>query len=101
MDTNTLATTIKARYDHAIARQTLKEKYQAKMVFAYNGGLFTAGPSLQTTLLTCPDETAVIIDMHDVPIKVNTHELLKLSQERWQEQMNAWLDEYNETSKQR
>lgn len=101
MDINTLAKDIKTRFDHNIAKQTLKEKYEAKMVFAYNGGLFTAGPVLQTTLLACPTDTAVIVDMHDIPVQINTYELLELSRQRWQEQMNAWLVEYNEMSRQR
>lgn len=71
------------------------------MLFAYNGGMFKAGPELQTTVLTCPDSQAVILDLYETPVKVNTRELLALSQTRWQEQMNAWLIEYNELSNKR
>jgi hypothetical protein len=101
MNTDNLIAHARARFDHAAARRTLKEKYSARMLFAYRGGMFRAGPELQTTLLTCPGETAVILDLYENPVQVNTRELLSLSQQRWQEQMNAWLVEYEQTNQQR
>ena len=71
------------------------------MLFAYQGGMFQAGPELQTTLLTCPGTDAVILDLYENPVKINTRELLSLSQQRWQEQMNAWLVEYEQANQQR
>jgi hypothetical protein len=71
------------------------------MLFAYQGGMFRAGPELQTTLLTCPGLDAVILDLYENPVKINTRELLSLSQQRWQEQMNAWLVEHEQTNQQR
>jgi hypothetical protein len=101
MNTDDLIAHARSRFDHASARRTLKEKYQARMLFAYQGGMFRAGPELQTTLLTCPGTDAVILDLYENPIKVNTRELLSLSQQRWQEQMTAWLIEYEQTNQQR
>ena len=101
MTTENLVAHARARFDHATAKLVLKEKYQAKMLFAYNGGMFRAGPELQTTVLTCPDAEAVILDLYENPVKVQTRELLAMSQIRWQEQMNAWLIEYEELSKKR
>lgn len=101
MDTNALVAHARARFDHVAAKRLLKEKYQARMVFGYNGGMFAAGPGLQTTLLTCPDAEAVILDLYENPVRVNTKELFAQSQQRWQEQMNAWLVEYDELSKKR
>ena len=101
MDTNNLIAHARARFDHEAARRTLKEKYQAKLTFAYNGGMFRAGPELQTTLLTCPDTTAVLLDLYENPVKVQTRELMTLSQQRWQEQMNSWLVEFEELSNKR
>jgi hypothetical protein len=94
MDTEQLVTHGRARFEHAAARRLLKEKYQAKLTFAYAGGMFRAGPELQTTLLTCPGIDAVILDLYENPVKINTQELLSLSQQRWQEQMTAWLLEF-------
>jgi hypothetical protein len=101
MNTDDLIAHARSRFDHAAARRTLKEKYSARMLFAYQGGMFRAGPELQTTLLSCPGTDAVILDLYENPVKINTRELLSLSQQRWQEQMNAWLVEYEQTNQQR
>jgi hypothetical protein len=101
MDTDSLYQHARARFEHAAARRVLKEKYQAKMVFAHAGGMWRAGPELQTTLLTCPDTEAVILDLYETPIRINVQELLAMSQQRWQEQMIAWLIEHAEISRQR
>ena len=101
METDLLFEHARARFDHAAARRLLKEKYQARMLFAYRGGMWRAGPELQTTLLTCPDTQAVLLDLYDNPISVDTKELLAQSQQRWQEQMNAWLVEHEHNSQKR
>lgn len=101
MDTDDLIAHARARFDHESARRILREKYQARMIFAHAGGMWRAGPELQTTLLTCPGSTAVILDLYNNPTQVDTKELYAMSQQRWQEQMNAWLIEFNEISQQR
>ena len=101
MDTDALYQHARARFEHVAARRVLKEKYQAKMLFAHAGGMWQAGPELQTTLLTCPDTEAVILDLYETPVRINTRELFALSQQRWQEQMTAWMCEYEETARQR
>jgi len=101
MDTNALVAHARARFDHVAAKRLLKEKYQARMIFGYRGGLWRAGSELQTTLLTCPGAEAVLLDLYENPVKVDTKELYAQSQQRWQEQMNAWLVEYDELGKKR
>jgi len=101
MDTETLIAHARARFDHAAARRVLKEKYQSRMVFAHAGGMWRAGPELQATLLTCPDSEAVILDLYENPVKINTRELFAQSQKRWQEQMNAWQAEWQELNQKR
>lgn len=101
MDTDALVAHARARFDHAVARRLLKEKYQARMLFAYRGGMWRAGPELQTMLLTCPDAEAVILDLYENPVKVDTKELYAQSQQRWQEQMNAWLVEHEANNRKR
>jgi hypothetical protein len=101
MDTDALIAHARARFDHVAAKRLLKEKYQARMVFGYNGGLFRAGPELLTVLATCPDEYAVILDLYETPVRVDVREIELAAQQRWQEQMNAWLVEHNELSKKR
>jgi hypothetical protein len=101
MNTDELVAHGRSRFEHAAARRTLKEKYQAKMTFAYRGGMWQAGPELQNTLLTCPEAEAVLLDLYETPVKVATQELMTMSQQHWQEQMNAWLIEYEELNKNR
>lgn len=101
MDTEALVAHARARFDHAVAKRILKEKYEAKMLFAYGGGMWRAGPELQTTLLTCPDAEAVLLDLYENPVRVDTKQLYSQSQQRWQEQMNAWLIEYEANNKRR
>ena len=102
MDTNELVAHSRARFDHAIARKTLKEKYQAKLTFAYQGGMWRAGPELLTILHICnPDTPQVILDLYDNPVRVVPKELFELASQRWQEQMTAWLIEYEQLNQTR
>lgn len=91
---------IRKRFDHQQARAVLKETYQAKMIFAHNGGMWRAGPEL-INLCTACDTNAVLLDIYDTPVQVNTDELKTQAMQLWQEQMNAWHSEYEEMSKQR
>jgi hypothetical protein len=101
MNTDELVAHSRSRFEHVAARRTLKEKYQAKLTFAHAGGMWLAGPELQNTLLTCPGTEAVLLDLYENPVKIATRELMTMSQERWQEQMTAWLIEYEELNKNR
>jgi hypothetical protein len=102
MDTNAVIAHARARFDHETARRLLKEKYQARMLFAYHGGMWRAGPELLTVLHACPvEDDIVLLDLYEKPVKVNPGELQRLTHDRWQEQMNAWLVEHDELSKKR
>ena len=101
MDTENLIAHARARFDHESAKRNLREKYQGKLTFAHAGGMWQAGPELQLTILSCPIEEPVLLDLYENPVRVNAKELMNLSQQRWQEQMNAWLVEYEELNKNR
>jgi hypothetical protein len=101
MNTEQLIAHSRARFDHAAAKRVLAEKYQAKMTFAHNGGMWCAGPELLVMLATVPPGDAVILDLYETPVRINPEELRSLAMQRWQEQMNAWLAEHEEISKQR
>ena len=101
MDTDKLSQRIRKRFDHNQAKRVLREKYQAKMLFAYNGGMWLAGPELLAILAVCPDETAVLLDTNDNPIKIDVAELELAVQQRWQEQMNAWHAELDTLKRER
>ena len=97
-----ITTQIRTRFDHAAAKKILQEKYESKMLFAYAGGMWRAGPELNTMIFTCGRMGEIVLpDLYGNPVKVDSTELMKLSQERWKEQMNAWLVEWTELQKQR
>jgi hypothetical protein len=100
MDTDQLVAHSRARFEHEAARRTLREKYQAKFTFAHAGGMWQAGPELLTVLKLCSGE-AVILDLYENPVKVNAEELYELAIARWQEQLNAWLVEYQQLNRNR
>ena len=101
MNTEQLIAHSRARFDHLAAKRVLKEKYQARMTFAHNGGMWCAGPELLVMLATVPPGDAVILDLYETPVRINPEELRGLAMTRWQEQMNAWLNEHEEINKQR
>jgi hypothetical protein len=102
MNTDQLISHSRARFDHAASRRLLKEKYTAKMLFAHAGGMWRAGPELLILLQACPvADNVVILDLYETPVYLNPVELQHLAHCRWQEQMNAWLVEYELLNKQR
>jgi hypothetical protein len=102
MDTDQLISHSRARFEHEAARRTLREKYQAKLTFAYRGGMWRAGPELNATIFTCGRMGEVVLeDLYGNPVRIDTKELIDLSQERWNEQMNAWLVEYEQINQNR
>ncbi len=101
LDTEQLVKEIKSRFDHATQKKLLREKYQSKMTFGWNGGMFQATPEMISFLSLYDDQQIVLEDLYGTPVEVNAQELRNLMQLRWQEQMNGWLVEYQELSKQR
>jgi hypothetical protein len=91
----------RSRFDHSASRRVLKEKYQAKMLFAHNNGLWKTGPELISLLSACTDDEVVLLDVYDTPIKINVSTFKNLVMQHWQEQMNAWLQEYEMSRKNR
>jgi hypothetical protein len=62
--------------------------------------MWQAGPEL-LTLLKCCTGSVVVLDLYENPVQVNANELYELALQRWQEQMNAWLVEYQESNQNR
>lgn len=100
MDTEQIIAHSRARFEHAAAKRLLKEKYQGKLTFAFGGGMWNAGPEL-IVLLKDRAEDIVLLDLYENPVRVNAPQLLKEAEQRWQEQMNAWLVEYEQLSRNR
>jgi len=101
MNTDELVAHARSRFDHAAARRTLKEKYQAKLTFAHAGGMWSASPELLAVLSACTGPTSVVLDLYDTPVKIVPNEFRDLVRTHWQEQMNAWLVEYEELNQNR
>jgi hypothetical protein len=101
MDTEQLIAYGRSRFDHAAAKRLLKEKYQGKLTFAHAGGMWRADPNTIVYLQLCDLQEVVLLDLYENPIKVNVHSLMTEMRQRWQEQMNAWLVEYEALSKNR
>lgn len=101
MDTQTKILAVRTRFAHEQAKRLLKEKYEARMVFAHAGGMWRAGPELITVLQACPGDSAVILDLYETPVQITVLELMTLCQQRWQEQMTAWLVEHTAMSRER
>jgi len=101
MDTDALVEQSRTRFAHEAARRVLREKYQAKLTFAYRGGMWRAGPELLTVLACSQDAEIVILDLYDNPVEIRVDELEALAYERWQEQMRAWLVEHRDMSRER
>ena len=104
MQTDLLAENIRKRFDHTQAKIVLREKYASKMLFTHNQGMWRAGPDLITQCNLCIANShlePVLEDIYSNPVQVNAEELKKLALERWQEQMNGWLVEFNEIAAQR
>lgn len=93
--------TVRERFDHDAAKQILKEKYEAKMLFAAFGGMWKAGPDLITVTdaKNYMPEELVLLDEYGNPCKVQPIDLNRMAMERWQEQMNGWHKEFEELQK--
>ena len=101
MDTQDLISYARSRFNHESARRLLKEKYEAKMLFAHAGGMWRASPELLVLLATVPPGDAVILDLYETPVQVNPEQLRGMAMMHWQEQMNAWYVEHEQLNKQR
>jgi hypothetical protein len=72
------------------------------MLFAHAGGMWRAGPELQCVLLACAQDTdVVLLDLYETPVRINVPELFAQAHGHWQEQMNAWLLEFEKINQNR
>jgi hypothetical protein len=103
MNTDKLVAHSRVRFEHAAARRTLKEKYEAKLVFAYNGGMFKAGPELISIIGSTSTGRSILVlqDLYGNPVKVDKAELRSIVIGLWQDTMDQWLVEYEELNKKR
>lgn len=102
MDTKTLIAEAKARFAHNSAKEYLREKYEAKLLVAEQGGLWKADQQTISFLKEWQiSDEIVLIDTFNNPVKVNRTKLLLVLQDTYQTVMNAWYDEWKELERKR
>ena len=101
MDTKTLIKDAKARFSHNSAKAYLKEKYSSKLVIAEQGGLWKADAQTIGFLNSFSDETLVVIDTFDNPVKVDRPKLLESLTKTYTNIMTEWNSEWKELERKR
>lgn len=101
MNTEQLLKDIKARFSHNSSKEYLKEKYQAKLIFADQGGLWKITPEFLSFLSESINKRFVMLDMYENPIKIDSTQLLSKATEIYNEVMEAWYAEYEELKNKR
>lgn len=102
MDTKTLIAEARARFNHNSAKEYLKEKYEAKLLIADQGGLWKADLQTITFLSAVSNVTEIVlIDTFNNPVKVNRLELLSKLENTYLDVMNEWYREWKELESKR
>lgn len=104
MDTKTLITEAKARFAHNSAKEYLKEKYNAKLLIADQGGLWRADQetiSFLSVMSNDWDDRIVLMDTFQNPVLVDRSELLSKLKEVYQSVMADWYNEWKELESKR
>lgn len=99
MDTKTLITEAKARFAHNSAKDYLKEKYNAKLLVAEQGGLWRADKETIAFLSIIAndwDDRVVMIDTFQNPVLVDRSALLAKLKEVYHTVMFEWYNEWKE-----
>jgi hypothetical protein len=96
MDTKTLISEAKARFNHNSAKAQLKDKYDGKFIIAEQGGLWKATPELIAFLSALDDNFVILIDNFNNPVQVNRDQLLSILKDTYQKVMLDWYKEWKE-----
>jgi hypothetical protein len=96
MDTKTLISEAKARFNHNSAKAQLKDKYDGKFIIAEQGGLWKANPELIAFLTAVDDNFVILIDNFNNPVQVNRDQLLTVLKDTYSKVMLEWHKEWKE-----
>ena len=96
MDTKTLISEAKARFNHNSAKAQLKDKYDGKFIIAEQGGLWKATPELISFLNSTDDNFIILIDNFNNPVQVNREQLLNVLKDTYTKVMLEWYKEWKE-----
>ena len=99
MDIENLSELATLKFKHATFRKNLKERIEAQLAVAHNGGLFKASLEL-ISFLNCWDTDVIYLeDLYNNPIKCDRVLLLKKLKEAYQFAMNAWHIDFENSKK--
>jgi hypothetical protein len=102
MNTDTLISDVKARFAHNSAKAYLKEKYEAKLIVADQGGLWKADQQTISTLNSFSGlKNLILIDTFGNPLRVEREELLKKLKEVYLTVTFEWYQEWQELESKR
>ena len=101
MDTKELLKEIKARFNHNLAKDYLKDKYESKLIFADQSGLWKVTPEFLTFLRTSTEESVVLVDTYNNPVVVQRVKLLEKADKWYTDTMTEWANEWKQLEGQR
>lgn len=101
MDTKSLITEAKARFNHNSAKAYLKDKYDSKFIVADQNGLWRANLETINFLTAISDAEVIIIDTFNNPVKVIRQALLDKLSTVYKTTMEEWYAEWVELENQR
>jgi hypothetical protein len=104
MDTKTLISEAKARFAHNSAKDYLKEKYEAKLLVAEQGGLWKADKetiAFLTIMVNDWDDRVILVDTFQNPVLVDRGELLSKLKQVYNSVMLDWYNEWKELESKR
>jgi len=101
MDTLSLITEAKARFNHNSAKAYLKDKYDSKFIVADQSGLWKANLETINFLNSSSDTWVILIDTFNNPVKVNRINLLEKLTDIYKNVMEEWYTEWVELEKKR
>ncbi len=101
MSTDELKALAEAKFNHSLFRKNLRERTEAQLVVAHNGGLFKATKELIcfVSLWDPTNPNLFLEDSYGSPIKCNREVLKKQLEEAYQFAMNAWHVDFEESKK--
>lgn len=101
MDTKTLISEAKARFNHNSAKAQLKDKYDSKLIVAEQNGLWKADAQTIALLTTFDTDNVVLMDTFNNPVEVNRKQLLETLRNTYAIVMQEWHDEWKELESKR
>jgi len=101
MDTKTLLAEARARFNHNSAKAYLKEKYEAKLLIAEQGGLWKADQQTIAFVTASLNDELVLIDTFGNPVKVNRYDLAVKLEQTYNNVMEEWYQEWKELENKR